>query len=231
MKSKIMIFVIMLVIFSVLSLAILADESKVNDLKVYQLNYCLDTEAIEIDVVIPVIKGLGNQSAQEEFNQKIRDDILGYIEVLKTDAEDLLKYAKEYDFEFLKYQIINSCSVENNEEILSLVISEYQYAGGAHGSTYVQAFNIDIKTGEDISLEEYLKKYDQYDYSIEDIKSIIISEVKESSEDYYPDAVDMIKVRENFNYYLEDNVLTIYFQGYEITVSGNTSFKIDPSEK
>jgi type III secretory pathway component EscR len=221
---------LLLIIFLLIcSGTIVSSENISKNIQIYTLKYVLETEAVKIDAAIPVIKGFKNKMAQESFNQKFRDDIINFTEDIKTQAEKFLKELNKEERPFFKYQVHIIFDVMNKEEILSLVLSYYQYTGGAHGLTEVVSYNLNPETGEGLSFSKFLLKVWM---DMEQVKEYIITEINREPRNYFPDALDNIRNRNNFNYYLEGDFLIIYFQQYEIApyAVGNPEFRIPLSD-
>jgi len=215
---------LLLIMFIVIcSGTILSSES--NNIQIYTLKYSLETEAVKIEAEIPVIKGFKNKEAQECFNQKFRDDIINFAEDIKTQAEGFLKEVDQEERPFFQYQVYVVYSVKKKEDILSLILSYYQYTGGAHGLTEIASYNLDTETGEDLSFSGFLLRVKM---NLEQVKEYIKNEINKEPGNYFSDALDNIRDRNNFNYYLEEDFLVIYFQQYEITpyAAGNPEFRL-----
>jgi hypothetical protein len=217
---------LLLILFLVIcSGVILSSGYLSNNIQIYTLKYSLETEAVKIEAAIPVIKGFKNKEAQEGFNLKFRDDIINYAEEIKTQAEGFLKEIDQEERPFFQYQVHVVYSVKNKGDILSLVLSYYQYTGGAHGLTEIVSYNLNPETGEDLSFSRFLLRVKM---NLEQVKEYIKNEINRESGNYFPDALDNIRDRNNFNYYLEDDFLIVYFQQYEIApyAAGNPEFRL-----
>ncbi len=221
--------IIGLIILFILGSSFIALGSDLNkdtsNIRVYQLSYNLETDAVKIDAHIPLIKELDNKIAQENFNQKIRDKILNYTDEIESQAEKFFKTAKQEDFRFHQYQAMVTYDVKNKGNILSLVFKYYQYTGGAHGLTSVVSYNLDTDTGKDISLKDFLNRTN---LNIDQVKEKIVSEIGANPNNYFPDAIETIRNKNNLSYYVKDYNLFIYFQSYDIApyAAGNPQFEI-----
>lgn len=195
------------------------------DISVYTLHYSLETETVEIDAAIPVLDGLKNEAAQEEYNQKLRDNIINFTDNIKEQGDQFLKELIKADRPSFKYQAYVIYEVKNKEKILSLLLNYYQYTGGAHGLTGVFSHNLDPVTGKELT---FLDLLGLFKLELEQVKNNIISEIEEAPENYFSDALEYIKNKDEFNCYIEDNFLIVYFQQYEIAPysAGNPEFKI-----
>ncbi len=223
-RKIISLIIIFILIFSFIALG--SDLNKdISNIRIYQLSYNLETDAVKIDACIPVIKGLENKISQDNFNQKIRDSILNFTDDIESQAEKFFKTSKQEDFRFRQYQAMVTNDLKSKGDILSLVFKYYQYTGGAHGLTSVVSYNLDTDTGKDISLKEFLTRTN---LNIDQVKEIIVTEIGENPNNYFPDAIETIRNKNNFSYYVKDNSLFIYFQSYDIApyAAGNPQFEI-----
>ncbi len=227
MKIIKLILIITFLISLLVPVNVLANGHLEANIKLFPLCYALKTDTIEIEAEFPVIKGIKNQAAGEDFNREIRDKVLDFTEELKNQSVEFMKDIEEGKLErpFFKYQAMVVYDVKNRDDILSLLFSFYQYTGGAHGLTTVESYNLDSETGENLKLQDYL---DRTTLDLQQVKETIIKKIEENQDDYFPGAVEFIRDEEEFDYYLEDDNLVIYFQQYDIApyAAGNPEFRI-----
>ena len=150
-------------------------------------------ENFEIDY--PQVCCLMNPEAQENINRTIINTVYELIQ-------------KQGPYQ----EMVGIYELKNNDKgILSIVLINYAFAGGAHGSTIAKALNFDVETGHVYTLAELFKPDSDYVKQISDIIKVqikardlpIINEFKEINPDQ--------------DFYIADRCLVIFFQLYEIT--------------
>ena len=186
-----------------------------------------ETEALSVDMQIPVLNGHIDKSIETKLNSMFKKDALNLKDAVGKDAKEALEESKNYDLEFRKYLAASSYKVYyNKNEFLSLRVTHYVYTGGAHGGSYVKGYNIDLKTGREYSLKEIFNEGYGYKKIIDDI---VLDEMKANRETYFEEAITNFKgIAENHPYYIEDGNLVVYFGEYEIApyAAGMQEFRI-----
>ena len=168
-----------------------------------------ETDTLKITIQYPELVGLDNAVVQDKLNSLFAE--------LASDAKNR---AKEAEKNIIPEQIAWGIKAEcyftyevkyNHQDLLSIVFSDYQYGGGAHGLTIQSSYTFDLKTGTEYKLKDLFKAGSDY-------VSLISSEVKKQMEErdmteflLYP--FHSIKTDQDF--YLSDNAVTVYFQAYE----------------
>lgn len=136
---------------------------KVADKK-YEKSYQLDdgSDYYKLTYQYPVLKG--NSAAAKKINQTLEKQRKEWIKKTKTNAD---KYKSEYE-EYLTWAGKNdrawtysddvSYEITNNDgKYFSVLISGYEYTGGAHGMPYRIAYTFDAKTGQKLTAAKLLK--------------------------------------------------------------------------
>lgn len=98
------------------------------------------------------------------------------------------------------------------DNIFSYIADKYTYRGGAHGMSSRYACNFDLRTGKQISEEDFFRK--GYDGELTALLTSHLKESLASTED-----MDMLFVQEiepNGNFYLSDKGVTYIYNQYEI---------------
>jgi hypothetical protein len=98
----------------------------------------------------------------------------------------------------------------NDKGVLSIVLINYSFAGGAHGNTIAKALNFDIETGHVYTLPELFKPNSNY---VKKISDIIKVQIKARD---IPTLGDFTEINPNQDFYIADRSLVIFFQLYEI---------------
>lgn len=221
-----MIFLFVINIFKVnakaLEFALKDSQIKVSTRVVKESKPYLTTE-----LNIPVLSGLKDINIEKAINKTLYDDAISFknsVEALALkDYNSLLKAG----IEVRPYQVITKYTLHYLKDYLSLVVTYYQYTGGAHGIYNEVPYNYNLNTGERLQLKDIFKE--GYDYkSI--INKEILSEISKHPDNYFKDAFKGIK--ENQEFYLTKEGIVIYFQVYEIApyAAGNPEFLIPYSK-
>lgn len=186
------------------------------------------SENITIDLQIPVISGLENEQIQSALNSKWEKEARDFQEEIASNLEDYVKECQEQGYPVRPYEVITRCQVgSQSQDRLSLYVDYYQYTGGAHGLTERRAYNIDLKTGKELTLKDLFS--DDCNYQ-EDINRFIQNQINAHPESYFtdPETGGFTDIAEDQSFYLEDEFLVIYFGLYEIApyASGIPEFRI-----
>ncbi|GAB6169074.1 DUF3298 and DUF4163 domain-containing protein [Clostridium carnis] len=179
---------------------------------------------LKVDVKIPQINGIEDKEREKVINS----EIVNWTEMWIKDVEDI---AKEYfdnpkkEKPIFPYQLMALYQVTNKCNLISFYIEFYQYTGGAHGLTERRTYNIDVKSGKELSLADLFKK--GYDYKSK-INSEINKEISKHPEYYFTGKDGFNGIKDNQSYYIEDGNIIIHFGAYEIApyASGMPEFKI-----
>lgn len=164
-------------------------------------------------------------SGAEESRQFVKD-VSGFInrqlQLRAKAAHRAGVPAREYTFDG-KYQVRF-----NSEELLSLEQNYMDYLGGAHPNTYLDTLNVNLKTGELLTLADLFK--DGSDY-LPRLNAIVAQQVAASQQvrNYYKPVV--LDGTENF--YITDNAdLVIVYPPYAIApyAAGTIEFVIPVSQ-
>ncbi|MGP7818126.1 DUF3298 and DUF4163 domain-containing protein [Niallia sp. 01092] len=152
-----------------------------------------------LDVYVPVVHGLKNQSAQTAINQQI----------IKTVRELIQKQGY---YENPQTEITGFFELKTNERgILSLTIEHYSYSGGAHGMTYIVGLTFNVHTGEKYKLSDLFKPNSPY---VEVLSKIVGQQIKER-DIFIFEPFKAISPSQDF--YIADKSLVLYYQLYELT--------------
>lgn len=189
--------------------------------KIQENNITIDTvkessenDTLKITLQYPVIEGMKSQMLQDEINGIFKELAEKAAQEGKNNALSLTEAAKE-----VKDWIPNQCETYfnyqikfNQKNILSLVFQNYQYAGGAHGSTVQTSYTINLETGQQYALKDLFREDADY-------VSLISNEVKQQLEER--DLTEALfepfdQIAADQPYYLSNNGIVVYFQQYEI---------------
>lgn len=178
------------------------------------------------DLQVPVIRGWQNKKAQAAINNKF----LNVVSQFKRDIEIAAQEAKKAqgsEFSTGSYEaIVKGNALYNKNDLLAISLNYYQFTGGAHGMSYQEVYNIDLRTGQILSLPDIFKPGSNY-------KRLINKEIKKqiskNPEDFFPEGEGGFQtISDQQSFLLKDNYLILYFQPYEIAcyAAGIVEFKV-----
>ena len=169
---------------------------------------------LDINVIIPQIKGLNNNKQEKIINDKI----IKWTQLWIGDAKGIAdEYFKDNPSPLISYQLYARYKITNKDDIISFYIDYYQFTGGAHGITNRVAYNIDVATGNE---KDFLYK--------DVINNEISRQIKKDPDRYFTGKDGFNGINENQNFYIKNKKLVIYFELYEIApyASGISEFVI-----
>lgn len=190
-----------------------------------KINY--SNNYIEVNLDIPVLNDLKDKTIQDKINM----NILNYICKLKNRTEGFAKTDMDNNILVRPYTVQTNYDVHyTSSSFLSLTVMYYEYTGGAHGISCKVPYNLNLKTGENITLEKLFQQNTNYIHLIN--KEIQLQIDKKNS---VPGAIPITEFTTISNtqpFYIDGNNLVIYFQPYEIGpyVLGIQEFKIPLSK-
>ncbi|MCF6461552.1 DUF3298 domain-containing protein [Clostridium sp. Cult3] len=200
-------------------------ELEENEIKVETEIIKPNIDGAEIDIKIPVIKGLKDSQYQEELNHLIKAHTEENIKKFEEDVEGL----KKLDIEW-KPQMIVGHDIKSSEDILSIVVDTYIFTGGAHGSSRRDYYNIDIDKNQTIQLSDLFKDGSDFKSIINDqINNEINRQIKDEAKSYFTDDEKFVTIDDSHDFYIDkDGNIVITFQPYDITpwYMGHPEFKI-----
>ncbi len=180
-----------------------------------------------VDLKIPVIKGVNNLTAQKILNSQITDKQIKLKNDMKLELADYVKYAKESGYPVNDFDLSSDYMVSyNKNDILSITATIYNYTGGAHGMTEQISYNIDLKTGNLITLQDLFKSDSNY---IKLINQEISKQIAANPEEFFTeDDLGFKTIAADQPFYYTQGGIVVYFQLYEIApyAAGIKEFKI-----
>ncbi len=183
----------------------------------------------------PQVTNLKNKSAQDKINATLKQYIqTAYNEYLNIKAEEKerrqdyfnengheVPTEEEYMYTY-EYQV--SYGVKFNENnLLSIVMNDAIYTGGAHGTTIVTSYNFNILTGQQLFVGDIAKSQT----NLNKIKDYAINEL--SKRDYvFNEELKNIEINNNRPFYFAQNGIILMFQEYEVApyAAGRPEVKI-----
>lgn len=165
-----------------------------------------NVEGLTTKISYPQVSGLKSRSAQNKINASFYNMASKALEEGKINAASLKSEGYtgepcETDFGYkVKY---------NTKGILSVVFTDYQYSGGAHGYTIMTSKNIKLSNGKSIALRSM---FTNKKAAVKKINSKIKSKIKSRK------LTQLFKFRsiaKKQSYYITKKGITVFFQEYE----------------
>jgi hypothetical protein len=154
----------------------------------------------------PTISGLADAKVEKAINTVLDNLMNEFVKVSKEQAAKR-DSAVEHTYQFFQNYIVSY----NENGVLSLVIDQYNYTGGAHGSNIRTGLTFSLKDGKLLSLDDLLKeKSPEYK---EKLDKIVLKGLQEMG-GYFGDFNGLTA---NVNYYVKPDGLALFFQQYEYT--------------
>ena len=186
----------------------------------------VEEDIYHVQAEVPILLDLQSKNIQQRYNDLFRDSIFSFFEDTIEMARKSRRDFEEAGIPFREFLGRVEFEIKNNNRILSIKFNYYQYTGGAHGNSYSLSYNIDLATGKDIKLIDFLESNN---LSLLEVESIIKSEIEKDPDNYFQADLVFQNLAEDQYYYLEDGELIIYFQPYEIAPysTGMPEFRIE----
>ncbi len=196
-----------------------------NNVSIHNITKAENTNYAKISIEYPEIKGVDS-----EINNSIKGFVESELASFNSNAEENWKARietslpgekiAEFPAEGEKFEFITSWEMPQlSSDYISIVLSIYQFSGGAHGSTELKSFNIDIKNNKFITLAELFDGKKDYlnmisDNAISDLKDRLVdtglSDLATVSEGAAP-------LESNFEIFtFNKNKITFYLKQYQV---------------
>lgn len=194
--------------------AILNDKDKTVSIKEVKQNDILfksetrveNKNGVEIDLTWPQVSYSKDIKVEESINQKISDAVHAYEKEI-----DELVVLKQKDKIDIPYMLSSSYIVTYNQKgIVSLILEQYDFTGGAHGMTYRKAFTFSLKDGKELTVSDVIGNNKN---RLNQINNSIKRRFEESNA--YLGGFKGIDNKAGF--YIEPGNLIVYFQLYDYT--------------
>lgn len=183
-----------------------------SDVAVHEYVYEYWAPNLEINARIPQLVGVGSESWQAKFNQTIRGQLDEFVTGLKEmvlEVQDL----QNLEYTGFPYEGIMDFEVKLNQGgLLSLVLVNYAYTGGAHGMTYYDYINVDLTSGHTITLRDLFDS----DAELNRAAETIDASIKKELDLFFVDSFSVSDFQEDQGFYLQGNQAVICFGLYEL---------------
>lgn len=167
------------------------------------------TKTFEADLQYPHISGL-QPELEEPLNRYFEDRLSSLIDEGREAEKDLTSA----EIDWMHATIASNYKVTSNEAgILSILLSDYIYSGGAHGMTTRTGVTVNIETGRIYEFKDIFKEESDYvDIINDEIKKQI--DEKDITQDFL---CPFETISSDQKFYVEDDNLVIFFDLYEYT--------------
>lgn len=156
------------------------------------------TQKMLVDVSIPTFLNLSDYLFQESLNKEIAELINPYLNEIAIVSEDSVNKQYKYTVDYERY---------NNEDYVSLVLSQNYVTGGMRSNSWKDTYTIDVVKNKKVMLEDIC--------SSKDYKEIIVEEVNEQAKQKSLNLVagnGLSDIPDTQRFYIKDNKLFIYFE-------------------
>ena len=165
-------------------------------------------------IYYPQMYGMQDVDVQNHINDIFKNHAVGLLNYYN----ELIQEGIEIEDPMLEHYVVGSeyeiKYLQNNR--LSIVTNDYDYAGGIHGMYWYTSFNFDLSTGELLQLPDLFLENGDYTTSINnEIKRQI--NILKQTDDYW-ELEPFYSIDPNTpNFYLTPTGIGIYFSLYEYT--------------
>lgn len=172
-----------------------------------------DPRELDATIQYPVIGGLENKSVGDQINSTFKALAQQALKEGEKNATDLAPLILQNPDIPWKCEVYFDYQIKYNQNgLLSVAFQNYQFAGGAHGSTIQTAYTFDLSTGNQLQLADLFKANSDY---VSVISDRVQSQLKER--DLFSALFDPFEnIRPDHSYYLTCDGVVVYYQQYEI---------------
>ncbi len=167
-----------------------------------------DVDSRDVKVAYPQVYGLG--AAGEKINLTLTGEIDRYLAKI---AGDVNKFAKDGLRPRKVQSAVSSTVTYNDDSLLSIVLDEWAYTGGAHPMSYKRAFTFDTRTGDALRLADLFRVDADYRARLNSLMAEQIAARQIPIFNFTPFA----GVNDSQEFYLTADGLVVYYQLYEYT--------------
>ncbi|GGO05086.1 PdaC/SigV domain-containing protein [Saccharibacillus kuerlensis] len=152
-------------------------------------------------------------SGSEAGIAKINAALKKHAEAFSANFEALMKEFGPLPSENMYYEADANFMVSYNKDgLFSVVMQDYSFYGGAHGSTIQTGYTFSLDSGKQVTLDQLLKGNPNYR---SDIDKKIAAAFKKT--DLAFDSNSFKTIGSTPNFYVRNSGITIFFQQYEYT--------------
>lgn len=186
--------------------------------KIFEYN---NVKVLELSIKYPKISLRYNPLAESIINNKINMEFYNYIRYAKCLYKQAIKGyydSRINDYPFRSYSAYMEYTVTYNENcFLSLYFDEYEFTGGAHGSTLRSSDTWELCYGTRLPLSIFFRSSTDFKHLLIDEMISQAEHIQQSQHIYFDDyKLLIIKNFNEDNFYLTPSGITIYYQQYDI---------------
>ncbi len=170
---------------------------------------------IEVNVRIPVIRGMSDKNFQARLNSGLENSAVSVKDGMIADSFAFAEDASAEGYPQRQFQLFQTYKVTyNRNDILSFYTETYQYSGGAHGMTVRQSYNIDTRSGRTHKLKDFFRGDPNF---IDKINKEIERQIAQNPDVYFSEGdMKFRTIIEDQPFYVTDGAVVVYFPLYEI---------------
>ncbi len=175
-----------------------------------------DKDHFKATIQYPQISGLADDNAEKDINALMKQSAQNALYEGLKNADDMTRAIKEGYTRavgmcetYFDYKI-----TYNQNGLFSVVLMDYQYAGGAHGGTTQSTYTFDLATGKVLQLSDLMDSTGDFTEFIDASIRKEIDRRKAAGELSEFDFRMFKSIGVNPEYYLSNDGVVIYFQEY-----------------
>ncbi|MGI6175355.1 MAG: DUF3298 and DUF4163 domain-containing protein [Christensenellales bacterium] len=182
-----------------------------------------NTTMLTLSIIYPKVALPRNSSVQEMINRQIRAQVHSFYGRASKDlyqqAVAAYKDAQKSGFPFHHYEAVLQYEITYNLHChLSIYRDQYEFTGGAHGSTIRASDSWDLANGRSLLLSSLFPPGENYRaFLIKQLLAQADQQMQQNPGIYFEDYPGLIiKYFNDENYYLTPTGVAVYYQQYEI---------------
>ena len=191
-------------------------QNKIDTLEINLLNYSNSTadSFVIISIDYPNISGLVDKLVESKVNLFLEDEFkqsIAWFEEVQSDTSFFEDYKDE-----IQYTFETGFQTEfNSKDFISILLSHYQFTGGAHGNYFALGYNIEMRNGKVLTLKDIIKE-DSFDLLAFECEQAIIEKFEANSLIDAGLFEDEITIPDDQDFYIVPGMLVLQFDPYEI---------------
>lgn len=175
-------------------------------------------ETFEANLQIPVVSGLQDKKYESKLNASIEEQAMKTLAELKEQSATDKTEADKDGYEFRPYYLDVSYELKADggsasKGVLSFTVTTYTYTGGAHGSAFVDTYNVSNgAAAQTLTLEKLLGAGAK-----EKANAAVREELRANPDNYYADSIKTFKsIAADQEFYVSKGVVYVLFQQYDL---------------
>lgn len=139
-----------------------------------KLNSKLANQSIKINIVYPVVSGVGSAKTEQTINKALKAQAEQFLSSAKSRIEKSKGPAKGDSYEFyMTYK-----TTLNQNGTISFLLDTYTFLGGAHGTSEQTGMTFSLTDGRFVKLSDLLQADKQANQTV---KKLILAQVKQDA--------------------------------------------------